>query len=136
YGTSNNTVLLYWPASMPDPEIKPGGWIADVTYVRSQRLELVNFQFGGVVGGGGPPGQRCYWYQVSRVTAPTSTIGTSCSAVTGGGDNRFMFVSPSTPVKAKTLLTFTNGQTVPYHYNAALVSPYVANVIPRTFTLP
>jgi hypothetical protein len=141
YGTSNNTVLLYWPSSMPDPEIKPGGWIADVTYVRRQSLELQYFQFGGVVGGGGPPGQRCYWYQVSRVTAPASIVGTTYSAVAGGADYRYMLVSTSTPLKVKTLLMFNNGQTVPYHAdrwhnNAALVSPYVANVIPRTFTLP
>ena len=32
---ANTTVMLRWPAGDPDPEVKVGGWIADVTYERT-----------------------------------------------------------------------------------------------------
>ena len=35
---ATNSVLLRWPSDQPDPEVKVGGWIADVTYER----ELLN----------------------------------------------------------------------------------------------
>ncbi len=36
YGVAaDRTVLLRWPQAMPDPEIKVGSWIADVTYQRA-----------------------------------------------------------------------------------------------------
>jgi len=132
YGASNSTVLLYWPVGIPDPLITPGSWIADVTYERQQQLDLAKFQFGGTLGSGGPPAQRCYWYQVSRVTTPADLAGSPYSAI---GAGRYMFVSTSTPLKAKTLLYINGKQTVPYHVNAALVSPHVVNVIPRTFVM-
>ncbi len=133
YGSSNNTVLLFWPTGVTDPEIKPGSWIADVTYERQQQNDLAFFQFGGVVGSGGPAAQRCYWYQVSRVTAPADLQGSAYSAI---GNGRYIFVSTSSPLKAKTLLKLSGTVTVPYHVNAALVSTFVVNVIPRTFVVP
>jgi hypothetical protein len=145
YGTSNNNVLLYWPVSVPDPNVKPGSWIADVTYVRLQYNDVTYFQFTGGVGTGAPPAQRCYWYQVNRVTAPADTIGSPYSAIVNGASYRYMFLSTSTPLKAKSLLILNaSNQTVPYSgigsthqvVNAALVSPYVVNVIPRTFVVP
>jgi hypothetical protein len=50
------------------------------------------------------------------------------------GAGRFSLVYTSTPLRAKTLWDVNN--TVPYHVNAALVSPYVVGVAPRTFVLP
>ncbi len=41
-----------------------------------------------------------------------------------------MVVTLSNPVRAKTLL---NAAGQPVHVNAALVSPYVVNVVPKVF---
>ena len=81
YGAgADRTVLLRWFATQPDPVVKVGDWIADVTYERSQML--VNSRFysttsAAAVGVPNPlnncewdnlPAQRCFWYQVQRVT--------------------------------------------------------------------
>ena len=34
----DRTILLRWPTNMPDPDVKVGGWIADVTYERNQAV--------------------------------------------------------------------------------------------------
>ena len=43
YSPNTTTVLLRWPSGQPDPEIRVGGWIADVTYERTAALNLSRF---------------------------------------------------------------------------------------------
>ena len=46
YGAgADRTVLLRWPATQPDPVVKVGDFIADVTYERSQNLVYSRFYF-------------------------------------------------------------------------------------------
>jgi hypothetical protein len=142
YGSSaNRAVLLRWPASMPDIEVKVGSWIADVTYERNatedfQRSVKDPSAPAVIPGGLGPVGafypyQRCYWYQVAKRTQ----AGPAANSFTGdaSGGMREMTVWTSTPLRAFTLLQATGANAgAPYHVNAALVSPYVVNVFPRT----
>ena len=115
-GASRN-VLLSWPATSPDPEIKVGSWFADVTY------KSTNVPISGSLGGTvtSYPPQRCNWYQVTKR-----------SDVITNGTNRQMTVTTATPVKAQTLLTGT-----PYApaagYDTAVFVPGVINVFSRTF---
>ena len=52
YGAgADRTVLLRWFATQPDPVVKVGDWIADVTYERSQNLVYSRFYFNAT----GPP---------------------------------------------------------------------------------
>lgn len=141
YGSrANRAVLLRWSDTLPDPEIRVGNWIADVTYERNAAVDFTrsvvhptdpNDLPPSVTGGVGPAGeffpyQRCHWYQIAKRTeaVPSSTL-------TGF---REMTVWTSTPLKALTLLNISTGASngTPYHVNAALVSPYVVNVFPRT----
>jgi hypothetical protein len=139
YGsTANRAVLLRWPAKMPDPEVKVGSWIADVTYERNAAEDFSRTVRDPsdpaiVAGGVGPAGafypyQRCHWYQVAKRTQAGPAVNAFAGDEAGG--MREMTVWVSTPLRALTLLNATDGS--PYHVNAALVSPYVVNVFPRT----
>jgi len=129
---SNNAVLLLWPSTVPDLEIKAGSWIADVTYERRHFTGQSRFRYLPDIGAPAPPpAQRCYWYQVQRATAPADTAGTPFATF---GAGRYALVYTSTDLRAKTLWDSANG--VPYHLNAALVSPYVVAVAPRTIAVP
>ena len=93
YGAgADRTVLLRWYATQPDPVVKVGDFIADVTYERSQNrgLQPVLLQHGtpdpALVGVPNPlnkgewdnlPAQRCFWYQVQKVNPaqPDPTLG-------------------------------------------------------------
>jgi len=128
YGTSaNRAVLLRWSDKLPDPEVRVGNWIADVTYERDAFVDMKRSYTDPDAGsaGGFYPYQRCYWYQIAKRTqaSPSDLAG-----------YREMTVWTSTPLKALTLLNIaadaTNG--TPVHVNAALLSPYVVNVFPRT----
>ena len=88
YGAgADRTVLLRWYSSEPDPVVKPGDWIADVTYERNAADRLQSRSRGTAAGSchGRPagrrsripfnnnewdnlPAQRCFWYQVQKVT--------------------------------------------------------------------
>jgi len=127
YGLSNRSVLLRWPNTQPDPDVRTGGWIADVTYERSGSTEVSRFYQELVPGNpatrGVYPAQRCHWYRVIKRTEPTTDhelSGFRETLVTLGSD-----------LRAKTPLIGINGSA--RHVNAALVSPYVVNVVPRVF---
>jgi type II secretory pathway pseudopilin PulG len=124
---SNNVILLLWPLGTPDLEIKSGSWIADVTYERRQAVALNRFQYPGSP----PPAQRCFWYQIQRTTAPANTAGTPYATF---GAGRYALAYTNTTLRAKTLWDVQN--VVPYHVNAALVSPFVVGVAPRTIIVP
>lgn len=129
YSINNNTVLLRWPAGMPDPDVRVGGWIADVTYERYSTEAYTRFDnaaFANPFNGEIYPAQRCYWYRVTKRSDVTVAL-----PFQGDPTNyRQMVVTIDTPVRAKTYLT---GAGQPYHVNAALASPFVVNVVPRTF---
>ncbi|QDV35900.1 type IV pilus modification PilV family protein [Tautonia plasticadhaerens] len=116
----DRTVLLRWDVATPDPRVRVGGWIADVTYERYQARSVANYPF--VPGGGGTryPGQRCNWYRVVRVGEPEIDQAYP--------NHRRMIIRIDSPVKAKTRLTVAGGQVVPVIHEAALINPYVVNV--------
>jgi type II secretory pathway pseudopilin PulG len=126
-------VLLRWPASTPDPDIRVGSWIADVTYERYVANDINRFRLpktaGGIPLGLTYPGQRCYWYRVIQKSA--AILDPGFPGDPGGVAFRQMTVTVDRSVQAKTLLDPTTG--APVHVNAALVSPYVVQVIPRVF---
>ena len=123
YSVNETTVLLRWPASVPDPDIRVGGWIADITY---ERTAANSSRFSGFY-----PGQRCHWYRI--VNRTNGGDGVSFSGDPGA--YRQMTVTVSNPVRARSLLTTSGGVVQPVHVEAALISPSVVNVYPRTITL-
>ncbi len=140
---ADRTVLLRWYASQADPVVKPGDWIADVTYERQAQLvynatsgtgRFLNGPFPGI-GIQNPfnngewdnlPAQRCIWYQVQKVTPAIDDIYPQ------GNGMRSMVVIVDRSLQARTVL---NSVGMPAVYNAALISPYVINVIPQQFTV-
>ena len=119
FATADKTVLLRWPANLPDPQVKVGGWICDVTYetdlnTYSKRATSTLTTFA-----------RCYWYQIGKRTDPQADVLDPTSGY------RSMEVTITSPVRAKTLLATATG--LPYHLNVALVMPSVINVYPRAF---
>jgi hypothetical protein len=114
---AKRNVLLRWPSSVPDPDVKVGQWIADVTYERRQNLAVQNF---------GPPflfpAQRCYWYQISKRTEPGPDTAL-------GANYRSMTVWVNSDLRAQSILDNTGN---PVNVEAALIAPSVVNVIPVT----
>ena len=123
--SSQRTVWLRWPASMPDPDVKVGGFIADVTYERSAAIIRAG-RFPSFYSG-----QRCHWYQIAKkteATAETISLGGEVGAY------RRMTVWLTTPLRAQSLLMTPSGggAATPAHPEAALIMPSVVNVYPRT----
>ncbi len=118
------SVYLRWPNVLPDPDVKVGSWIADVTYERNQAMAPNHFPTFSTY-----PAQRCYWYQVAKKTPVTDDPNSF-----GGEKNyRMMSVWTTTPVRAQSPLQFTPGAAAaPMHVEAALIMPSVVNVYPRT----
>lgn len=131
YGTNApRSVLLRWPASMVDPEIRVGGWIADVTYERNAAVDYAR-AYTDPASGNAPEKydyQRCHWYLIAKRTQAGPAVNAFVGDAAGG--MREMTVWTSTPLKEFTLLDASDGS--PFHVNAALVSPYVVNVFPKT----
>jgi len=120
---SDRTVLLRWPTTMPDPTVRVGGWICDVTYERSTALCSSRTTSGVTTFA------RCYWYQIGKRTEPQADI----TGIASSTPYRSMVLTITSPVRAKTLLS----GGVPVHVNVALVMPSVINVYPRAFeTIP
>jgi type II secretory pathway pseudopilin PulG len=114
---ASRTVTLRWKPStgQPDPPVRVGGWICDVTYERNTatyatRLGTTQTSFA-----------RCNWYQVSKRTdAQTDTLDATY---------RQMVLTVASPLKTQTLLN----AGAPVHVNVALVMPSVITVFPRSF---
>jgi hypothetical protein len=150
YGAgADRTVLLRWYSSETDPVVKPGDWIADVTYERNA-LTVYNpntnsgrfLNVPGFPGATPPigvvnpsnnfewdnlPAQRCFWYQVQKVTPAIDDPYTNLTPPL-----RSMVVTVDRSLQARTILS---GPGTPVVFNAALISPYVVNVIPQQFTV-
>jgi type II secretory pathway pseudopilin PulG len=125
---ADRIVLLRWPTAMPDPEIKAGSWIADVTYERDQATSETRAAYGSALPPAAPmyPMQRCHWYQVAR---KGDVVGNSINNVA----YREMVVYTTTPLRSRTLLTgAAAGVKTPACLNVALFMPSVVNVFPRT----
>ena len=118
FAVADRTVLLRWSASLPDPQVRAGGWICDVTYERVPSVYATR----SVKNGLNTPFVRCNWYQIGKRTDP--------QADTSLAGYRSMLVTITSPVKTKTLL---NANGTPVHRNVALIMPSVISVIPRAF---
>ena len=127
---------------MNDPVVKVGDWIADVTYERNAQTAQSRFgnfpQYSttapysalGTSGGlqnpfnngewDNLPAQRCFWYRVQKVIPATDD---------SIANMRSMVVYVDRSLQARTPLNSTG---TPLILNAALISPYVVNVIPQT----
>jgi hypothetical protein len=112
---------------VPDPEVKVGSWLADVTYELNPTVSNTR-QSAALSTGTVYPMQRCYWYQVAKKTDIINEYDASAPPFTAG--YRRMTVQINTPLRAQTLLT-TGG--LPVHTNVALIMPSVVNVFSKTF---
>jgi prepilin-type N-terminal cleavage/methylation domain-containing protein len=129
-------VLLMWPKidGAERPEIKIGGWIADVTYEPYLSTTVSRFMQ-DFDGDGRPdvehPGQRCHWYRIvqrSEVTDPY----VADPGLSGLTNMEAMIVTVDRPVVSKTLLKKSGAGYQPVHVNAALIAPEVVAVFPIT----
>ncbi len=142
--SADRAVLLRWYNSQPDPSVRVGDWIADVTYERVATTVTSRFgsfqqydQTGTAITGAGStgglqnpynnaewdnlPAQRRFWYRVQKVMPATDDSQAGF---------RSMVVYVDRSLQARTPLN-AGGQ--PYSVNAALIAPAVVNVIPQTF---
>ncbi len=117
YAVNDRSVLLRWNAALPDPQVRPGGWICDVTYEPS----VVNYK--ARVLNTATSFARCNWYQIAKRVDPQPDL-----VYTG---YRSMVVTLTAPVKVRTVLNVSDGS--PVHVNAALIMPSVISVYPRAF---
>jgi type II secretory pathway pseudopilin PulG len=148
---ADRTVLLRWYASQADPVVRPGDWIADVTYER-QSLVIYNAQnASGRFLVGNPqigilnpfnnnewdntPAQRCFWYQVQKVVPAMDdpyTVGNAQLM-------RSMVVYVDRTLQSRTLLsaagTPMGADGAAGGLNAALICPYVVNAFQQQFTV-
>lgn len=122
----DNLILLRWPTGMPDPDVRVGGWVADVTYDRIGATSQSRYNTAIV-----PnqttfyPGQRCHWYRVVKRSSSAAEIPGVTSQPAQQGYRR-MTVFIDGKVRAKT-------QNIggAFHINTALVMPSVVNVFPK-----
>lgn len=137
YAAGNSRkVLLMWPklTDSERPEIKVGGWIADVTY--EPYLSTTTSRFLQDFDKDGRPdtqhgGQRCHWYRIvqkSEITDP----GSADPGLAGIANMEAIIVTVDRPVVSKTLLQKTGSGYSPVHVNAALIAPDVVSVFPIT----
>ena len=125
---NKRSVLLRWPVGVPDPQIRPGGWIADVTYERNPTIYATRYMNAPLP----VPFVRCHWYQVTKRTEAENETATSAGPKpTAAAPYRRMVVTIASDVRAQTLLNTSNAS--PVNLNFALVMPSVVNVFPRSF---
>ncbi|MGE3821211.1 MAG: hypothetical protein AB7I30_17495 [Isosphaeraceae bacterium] len=125
--SASRTVLLRWPSTQPDPDVRVGGWIADVTYERSEQESFArSYRSNGVKFN--HPLQRCHWYQVTKKTEPV--LGRPFNGDPANTIYREMTIWVSTRLRALTPLNFNSSPPSPYHVEAALIAPTVVNVYP------
>jgi hypothetical protein len=121
---ADRTVLLRWPITIPDPTVRAGGWIADVTYERDAKVSQAR------VSATATPFQRCYWYQVAK-------RGETQADPDAG--YRRMVLTINSPVRVKTRLTAdaanNNARATDKLANVALLMNSVINVYSRSFTI-
>ncbi len=126
YGVgASRVVLLRWPSTMPDPDVRIGNWIADVTYERDQNNATARWLHPDF------PLQRCNWYQIVKRTDPAPSAQREGAFSGDPTTYRSMIVWVATPLKAMTLMN-TGG--TPVHVNAALICPQVVQVISTAVT--
>lgn len=140
YSPNTRTVLLRWNNANPDPDVRVGGWIADVTYEQFSGSEgrFTSALFNAVpTAAEFYPAQRCHWYRVVRKGQIEDEIA-GVTAAPSSNNYRRMVVTIEDPVKSKTLVWGTTAAAnagSPVFTNVALVSPYVVNVFPVSFRM-
>ena len=124
YALNSTSVLLRWPAAAPEPDVRIGNWIADVTYER--------YQSGAAkYAGARDQAQRCFWYRIIR--RGDTTIS---NALTGdNGPYKQMLVTVDRPLRAQTPIINGSNPPLAAAVEAALISPYVVNVFPKVFVV-
>ncbi len=121
----DHTVLLRWPAASNDPDIRVGGFIADVTYERYQGPSNTNYPRalpGSGRNGAQYAGQRIHWYRIVQKgeVEPDPVVPNHYRTI----------VRVDTPLQAKTRLQINAGVVESVVPEAALICPYVVNVFP------
>lgn len=140
YSPNTRTVLLRWDASNPDPDLRIGSWIADVTYEQfsgSREDRFTAALFAAVPSAAEfYPAQRCHWYRIVRKGAVEDEAPGSTAAPATSGYRR-MVVTVESSVKSKTLVWGPSATSpgAPVFTNVALISPYVVNVFPVSFRM-
>ncbi len=124
---ASRSVLLRWPSTMPDPEVKVGSWFADVTYERFPSISDAR-QSNAAATGTTYPMQRCYWYQIAKKSEIINEYDPNAQPYQAG--YRRMTVFTTSPIRAQTLVV-ANGK--PVNVNVALIMPSVINVFSKTF---
>ena len=134
---ADRAVLLRWYAIYPDPVVKVGDFIADVTYERNQNTVISRFLVlpqrqrrdrrrpnAAEQWRMGQPAGAALLLVPGAEGEPGPVRPVVCATF------RSMTVYVNRPLDAKTLL---DGNGNPVVLNAALICPYVVNVIPQTF---
>lgn len=121
----DHTVLLRWPAASNDPDIRVGGFLADVTYERFQAASNANYPRalpGSGFNGAQYAGQRIHWYRIVQMgeVEPDPAVPGHIRTI----------VRVDTPLQAKTRLQINGGVVESVVPEAALISPYIVNVFP------
>ena len=127
---------------MPDPVVRVGDWIADVTYERQAAVVLSRFLGFQQVNNPNAPGglqnwannyewdnlpaQRCFWYQVQKVVPASPDLNVN------NPPHRSMTVYVNQSLVSRTVLIQGPNGPQPVYLNAALICPNVVNVIPQT----
>jgi hypothetical protein len=125
---AKRTVLLLWPSTQPDPDVRVGQWIADVTYERTAALSSPLSPTTRYYPGSLSPPQRCFWYQIAKRTDPGPATVPFLTKV--AVPYRQMTVWTTVDLNAQSML-YTGTQGSPVNTEAALIAPTVVNVIPR-----
>lgn len=129
YGSGDaRVILLRWPSTLADPDVRVGSWIADVTYQQDLASSIAQYPKNPNVRF---PGQRCYWYQVVKRTEPELEVAGTTASPTAPPNYRRMTITVATPVKAKTRWIDASTPLV----ETAVITNSVINVFPRTFTI-
>lgn len=121
YSPNLSTVLLRWPATQTDPDIRIGGWIADVTYERFAGVAANRYGFPA-----SEPAQRCHWYRVVR----KGEVTIAPAYTNDSGAYKQIIINIDRPVRSRSLLNAGTPPT-PAFVETALVSPNVVMVYPR-----
>jgi type II secretory pathway pseudopilin PulG len=110
-------IVLRWPTTDPEPDVRVGSWICDVTYERFSAVQAARNL-------GLKDAQRNYWYQVTKRSPVNQSPG--CQ----GDPNNVLFNQMTVTVSSQLQAITPNiaGTFDPLHVNVALICPSVVNV--------
>lgn len=123
YSSSDDrTVMIRWPVSSPDPLLRVGDFIADVTYERYQNAANIHYPNNYPAAGVPYSGQRIHWYRIVQKggVEPDPTAPGFLRSI----------IRVDTPLQAKTRLVQVAGGVDAAVREVALICPYIVNVFP------